>query len=76
MRFPKTRGVRRQNFVGKNNSLRRFPEFEFRIGQDQSALLGMPRRALVKLKCKPAQLRGVLSPDQCLGVCERDVLIV
>ena len=51
-------------------------ELELRVGEDEAAVLGRARRALVDLEREVAQLLGALRADELDGLVERDVLVV
>src|SRR5581483_8597666 len=79
--IPKTRRVRRQNLIGKDNAVARSSgrdsaELELRVRQDQPTRFRVLQCPRVNGQREPARLGRVFFADQLLYLRERNILVV
>src|SRR5579863_7536489 len=73
---PESRRVWSQNFVGQHQTAGRLAKFEFRIGDDDAASLGVVGCRLINLDAQIAQLLAQFLARELDHALKRNVLIV
>src|SRR5206468_11992603 len=76
VRRPEAGRIRRQNFVSQSNSLRRSPELELRIRNDDAPLPRIIRSLAVNLQTQISQLPTEFRTHQLRHLLERNVLVM
>src|SRR5437763_8337761 len=76
VRRPEAGRIRRQNFVSKSNSLRRSPELELRIRDDDAPPPRIIRSLVVNLQAQISQFQAEFRTHQLRHLLERNILVM